>query len=362
MNGLSREKENIVLADCENEEVLPLAQALSYESCPFHIKVHIANWKRTGKLSELKRYAKYFAVAFRYFLGRKKYKAIVGWQQFYALIFCFYCELFSVRKTNIVAALNFTYKEKQGKLGKLYKWFMEKCVSSKYLDYIHVPSSDYADIFHHEFGFPRDRIMVTPFGVNDEYERLCDLEPPEGFRKDGYALAIGRSNRDYDFLISAWEEIDFPLVIISDTYKRDITANSITLLTDVAGEASYPWIVNCGVMVIPIDDGTICSGDTVLLTAMSLKRKIIVTAPSTLAEMYIVDGENAVLSQKNKAALKTAVTDVLYASEYGKLGDCARECFLKEYTRSSMGYKLAEILNSRKEEQPDVSIMRNMQL
>ena len=63
--------ENIVLADCEAAEVQSLADELKFNNNGFTVKSHIANGKRTGKLSELKRYLKYFAVAFRYFLCRK---------------------------------------------------------------------------------------------------------------------------------------------------------------------------------------------------------------------------------------------------------------------------------------------------
>lgn len=56
------------------------------------------------------RYLRYFTFPWKVFLHRKKYDCILGWQQFYAINFAFYCRLFQVRKTNKVVALNFTYK------------------------------------------------------------------------------------------------------------------------------------------------------------------------------------------------------------------------------------------------------------
>lgn len=342
-------RKNVILADCLPAEIASLAGELSYNSQKFEIESCIANWKRTGVLSEIKRYGIYFAVGFRCFLNRHKYGVIVGWQQFYTLIFCFFSSVFKVKKENIVVALNFTYKEKNGIFSKPYQWFMQKCISKKYLDYIHVPSDQYADAISRDFAFPRERIIVTPFGVNDDYDTYMKLDPPTEFPKDGYALAIGRSNRDYDFLIHAWEGIDYPLVIISDTYKGGVSGENVTLITNVAGEESYPWIANCGLMILPIDDGSICSGDTVLLTAMSLKRKIIVTVPSTLAEMYVVDGENALLSNKDYAIFKDTVMRALYSGEYMDLGERARESYLKNYSRQSMGQKISAIMNSHNE-------------
>ena len=51
--------ENIILADCCAEEVSELEASLSRNLGGFCTKVHIANLKRSGKLSEIKRYAKY---------------------------------------------------------------------------------------------------------------------------------------------------------------------------------------------------------------------------------------------------------------------------------------------------------------
>lgn len=328
---------DIILADCAAEEIRELADSLGNDECSFEIHTHIANWKRENALSEIKRYLMYFIIALRYFLTRNNFRNIIGWQQFYALIFCFYCTMLSVKKEQKVIALNFTYKEKCGKYAKLYRWFMGKCVSEKYLDYIHVPSVQYADTVSKEFSFPRERIIVSGFGVKDRYHELAGLDIPCGFNKEKYALAIGRSNRDYDFLVDAWSSIEYPLVIISDTYRRECKNKNIHIYNDIAGEESYRWIVNCGIMIIPIEDGTICSGDTVLLTGMALKRKLIVTKPSTLAEMYIKDGENAVLVEKNKELFIDAVRQVLFSEKYSKLGEQARNSYLKSHTIASMG-------------------------
>lgn len=337
----------MILADCDAEEVRSFAQGVSSGEHAFETESHIANWKRTGLWSELKRYGMYFWIALRAFVKRKEYGVLIGWQQFYALIFCFYCSLFRVKKPCEVVAFNFTYKRKNGKFAVLYRWFMGKCLDQKYLDYIHVPSRQYADFVAAEFGFPRNRMLVIPFGVNDRYEAFSKLSVPDGYQKDGYALAIGRSNRDYDFLIRAWKDIEYPLVIISDTYAGTTEQKNITILRDVAGEASYPWIAHCGLMVIPIDDGTICSGDTVLLTAMSMERKILVTAPSTLAEMYITDRENAILTEKNAEAFQCAVQEILFSAEHETLGKQARSSYLQQFTRNSMGMRLAERLQAK---------------
>lgn len=341
VDNIKTNKKNIVICDCHSSEVKSLCDALNSTDKVFETCSHIANWKRTGKLGEVRRYGKYFAVAFKYFITRKKYNVIIGWQQFYALIYGFFCALFHVKKNNVVIVLNFTYKEKKGKLAGVYRWFMKRCVETGYIDYIHVLSNNYARIISEEFKFPVDRIIVFPFGINDPYEKFSALPYPDTAPLEGYALSIGRSNRDYDFLIRAWENINYPLIIISDTYEGGNRNNeNISIIRNVAGEESYPWIANCNAMIIPIDDGTICSGDTVLLTSLAVKKKVVITLPSTLAEMYIVNEENGLCLKKDEQSFKTVISEVLFSDKYDYLEEKARESYLDNYSRYSMGVRL----------------------
>ena len=338
-------QENIILCDCRADEVSSLSKALLNNGKTFSIKSHIANWKRTGAVSELKRYGKYFLVALKCFFKRKKYGTIIGWQQFYALIFAFYCSLFGVKKCNKILVLNFIYKEKKGKFAKLYFWFMKKCLSTGYVDYLHVLSKNYAEIVSETFNFPIDNIIVFPFGVNDPYDSFSKLERPKIAPED-YILSIGRSNRDFDFLIKAWQGIEYPLVVISDTYNgNNLGNNFVQIINNVAGSESYPWIANCDGMIIPIDDGTICSGDTVLLTALAMKKKVLITAPSTLAEMYIEDKQNGLLTHKDIDEFNGIVSDMVFTDKYDYLCDNARQSYLTNFSRMSMGENIAKLLD-----------------
>lgn len=349
MNRNERElmsiKKNVVLADCPAEEVTSFLEGLnSAGDCRFECISEIACGIRTGAVSEIRRYYAYFKAAWHAFRQRESYQLVLGWQQFYALIFCFYCSMFRVRKQNTVVALNFTYKEKSGKLGKLYAGFMRKCVCGGYLDYIHVPSAEYADWFSAEFQFPRDHIIVTRFGVDDIYGQWKDSAAPDGLKANGYAMSIGRSNRDFAWLIRAWADIDFPLILISDTFDyRGTLPKNVTLIKNVAGDAQYPYIANAKVMIIPIDNGKICSGDTVLLTALSFARNVIVTTPSTLGEMYIQDKANGYLVEKDERKIK-ALVDGIVSGETPDIGHAARESYLKNFSRYSMGKRIAEFM------------------
>ncbi|MDC7280523.1 glycosyltransferase family 1 protein [Butyrivibrio fibrisolvens] len=335
---------NLVLADCVKEELNEFINAIRSEGVDIECYSVISNGGRTSRFSNLGRYFKYFSVPFTIFRHRKEYDYLVGWQQFYALNFCFWCALFHVKKVNKVFAVNFTYKKKSGFVGKIYKWYMKKCICTEYIDYLHVPSPNYAKITSEEFNIPIEKFVVAPFGIDDKMDQYGNLEFPNRAPSDKYVLSIGRSNRDYDFLVDVWREIETDLVIISDEYKRQDLPKNVTLINDVSGEEQYPWISNCAALIIPIDDVTICSGDTVLLTAMSLAKTIFVTHPSTLSEMYVTDKVDAILINKDVEQTRHIINEHLQGDTQNSIGKSARETFIDKFSRYAMGKNVAAYL------------------
>lgn len=337
-------KKNIILADCESEELqdflegLYLASERKYDICSKLCNQGRSEW------NNVKRYLIYTMYPIHFVMNRSKYDVIVAWQQFFAIFYAFYSRLFHLKKCNTLITVNFTYKPKNGVLGKIYSKFMHYSVSNEYMDYIHVPSNNYAALCSKEFGIDRKKFIVTPFGLPDSYEQWKNSIVKE---KD-YTLAIGRSNRDYDFLIEAWKKMPPTerLIIICDTYLcKDKPSENIIIKNDVTGDAQFPYIVNCKMMVIPIKDGSICSGDTVLLKAMSYGKPVAVTVPSTLGEMYIEDGVNGILIKKNFEEFTSKVGKILKSAEVQKMfSQNARESYEACYSRKAMGEKLWNII------------------
>ena len=175
----------------------------------------------------------------------------------------------------------------------------------------------------------------------DTYEDMKDLK----VALDDYSLSIGRSNRDFDFLVKVWRQDclkDKLLVIASDTWKptMNMPANVI-FRNDIKYDESFAWFNNCNLCITPIADGNICSGDTVLLTGMMFAKPVVVTTPSTLAEMYVKNGINGIHISKvaEDAANKIAV--LLGDKENMlRIGKSARASFLANYSRRSMGVSL----------------------
>ena len=335
-------KENVILCDCKEDEVEELKRGLEESTNEsFLIKSNVANnFNRKSKFGEFKRYFRYFSTPFSIFIHRKKYKTILGWQQFYALIYCFFCSIFHVKKRNYVMAINFTYKEKSGFKGKIYHKFMKTCLENKYLDQIHVLSFSYKSRLLDTFNIPENKIIVSPFGIPDSYNIFKDSKVNE----QNYALSIGRSNRDYEYLIKEWKKVNkYNLLIITDS-KIEIQSlpKNVKVITSYD---QFPYINNASFIIIPLKDTNLCSGDTVLLNSMSLKKLVIVSDPSTLKEMYIKNGFNGVAVSKNEDCLANYVNS-LNEDEIYRIGENARKDFLENYSRYSMGKHLGrEYLN-----------------
>lgn len=336
----------ILFVDCDREEVQTFSEAISSvlkEDCT--IKVARSDYGQKNKLINIFRYIKYFMAPLLFFLSREKCDLLLGWQQFYALNMAFYCRLFKVKKSTKIVALNFTYKRKKGFLGSIYYKYMKYCVDNIYLDFMHVPSYNYVESCSEELGVDKSKFIVRGFGVPD----LFDNWKQSKVDCSDYSLTIGRSNRDFDFLVSVWGTPCLEkhrLVIISDTYmpKKELPKNVI-LRNDITGDEQFPWIANADLVIIPINDGTICSGDTVLLNSMMLKRTTIVTTPSTLQEMYIKDGYNGFAIAKDINLFAQQVCEFLSDDKRrNEIGENARKMYLENFSRYAMGRQIAEFL------------------
>ena len=185
-----------------------------------------------------------------------------------------------------------------------------------------------------EFKISIDLFRTIPFGVEDRYAKYKNNKINEEF-----VLSIGRSNRDYDWLVKQWKEIDYPLYIISDTYKPTIEMpKNVTIMNNISGEKQYPYMVSCKALIIPINVENVSSGDTVLLTAMSFERNVIVTKNSTLAEMYIEDKKDGFIVDKKSKELKPIIEKII--TKKIDLGSNARKKFLDNYSRYIMGVNI----------------------
>lgn len=335
-------KENVALFDSSHEEAAEFIRGLQDQTGEkWRAIVCTSNRGRQG-LANMIRYLKYFVFPFKVFCQRKKYQKIIGWQEFYGLIYAFYCRLFRVKKCNTLIIKNFIYKPKKGLVGKVYFWFMNYIVKSGYVDIYICASKTMVQYCCDAFDEKDDKFVFVPFGVNDFSAEYTQEMPAT----NDYVLSLGRSNRDWEFLLEGVRECAYPVKVICDELHVKNPPENVEILNDVWGDRTYPYIYNCKCMVIPIDDGRIASGDTVLLMAMSFGKPIIITKPSCLADDYVTDGYNGIVIEKDATKLQEAISRIFTDEvSYQSLSQNGRKHYLENHSLYSYGKNVGQLMN-----------------
>ena len=70
---------------------------------------------------------------------------------------------------------------------------------------------------------------------------------------------------------------------------------------------------------------------------------MLITFPSTLAEMYIVPDDNGVVVKKDIGLFENVVNEMLFTDKYDYMPARARNSYLENYSRYSMGRKIGEM-------------------
>lgn len=280
------------------------------------------------------------------FFNRKKVKRIIAWQQFYGSIYAFYCRLFRVKKCNFLCVNFFVYREKKGLIGKIYYHFMKYIVTSQYIDKFATTAKNECELYSKIFGVDVDKFVYISFGVNSIEEKVKDIKYDEN---DKFILALGRSNRDWNFLIDALKNTKYKLKIICDELKEEEKYDNIEIINNVFGSESYKYLKKCYCTIIPILDPDISAGQTVLLNSMQLKKPIIITESRGLADDYIDNGKNGIVIKKDKNELLGALEE-LYNNEkyYKEIAENEYEVYKEKYSLNNLGRIVGEIIKEDK--------------
>lgn len=338
---------NVVLVDHDPEESDDYLRGLN-DSTDFdwHVISSVANKGRGTFAGAITRYVKYFLFPLRVFFNRKYFKNIIGWQAFYGINLAFFEKFFHVKKTHTLVIQHFIYKRKNGVLGKLYDWYIHYAIDEKYIDLIITCSSGYVDELVTEFGLKGSTVKFVPFGVLD-YQKQ-GIVPSKG----NYALSLGRSNRDWDWLIKEAASSPINLIIACDTLHRDNLPSNVRIRNDVNGEESLRLLAGCFCSIIPIDDPRLSSGETVLLQSMCFGKPLIVTSPSGLASDYVRNGINGFAIEKARSQqLAQKLTQINNnVGEYDSLSSGSRSEYESKYSLvahgKNVGKAIAPLINT----------------
>lgn len=333
--------QNIILIDFPKIENWEFKNALNKKTgIEWEEIVAISNKSRKNKIYNVVRYFKYFSLPFNIFFHRKKYKNIIAWQQFYGLIYAFYCRIFNVKKVNNLIIMTFIYKEKKGFIGKIYSKFMQYSVQSKYIDSIVCFSKEEINLYSQIFKKAKEKFILCHLGI----EKINIDESQNS--KEKTILSCGRSNRDYNFLYNALKDTNYKLDIISDECNIYTNCSNITIHNNINGQAYFEMLNKCYIVVIPLENKKISSGQLVCLQAMQLGKPVICTESDTIRD-YIQDGINGFIIEKENIKLLDSIKKLFNDKElYDKISSSEKKFFNENCSLSALGEQIGTVYNN----------------
>lgn len=327
---------NVILIDFEPssrwnfKELLEETTGESWE-----VKKEVSNIIQGGRIQTLKRYLKYFSFPFSVFSERKRYKKVLAWQQFFGILFAFYYRLFHVSGGPDLYVMTFIYKEKSGFVGKIYRCFIRYSLGAKCLKKLFVFSPSECDYYSKLLNVDISLFVSIDLGVEDYCKDYrFDLN------SEKYYLSVGRSNRDYRYLIDNWNDSYGRLKIITDLLI-DTDKESVSIIKNCYDQDYYDILKDCYALIVPLEDTNISSGELVTIQANMFGKPVIASYNITLRN-YIEDGVNGYMCDKERFE---EYMDILENKDtYRKMCFDSREFYMNRYSLENMTNEVAEFI------------------
>lgn len=318
-----------LLKDSNIEEANEFVKQLEYCS---NSKWKIIHCKDFGKKSII-HYIKMIFFPLCVFLKRNTIKKVIlSWQQYYGIVFAFYCRLFKVRKKVKLVIMTFIYAEKKGLIGKIKHKFIKYSINSKYVDKLIVTTLKEVDYYKKIFN--NNKFVYVSWAINPVKINIS---------KGNYIFSTGRSNRDYDFLIDSVSKSKFDLYIACDSYMKTSTFNNVVIDKNLHGLQMLEKMANSFCVAIKLKDSKIASGQLVLLQAISMGKPILIERNSSLSE-YVL-GDSGVIMYDNKTEFLNALNLLNCKTFYKECSVKEKKFFYENYSIQNMAKKIFSIIN-----------------
>lgn len=202
--------------------------------------------------------------------------------------------------------LQFIMREKTARLSSRLKYlFMRFCFRSVHR--VVCSSRAEADYYRRVFGWNDQKTAYVPFHT---HPALLRDTPTAG---EGYIIAAGRSFRDYPTFLSAVAGLPTRVIVVaspSSMGNHPVPAN-VELRFDIPSNELNVLLEGSQVVVLPLEERKISTGQSVLLQAMSLGKAVVSTRTAG-TEDYVRDGVDGMLvPPRDPAAMRTAIESLL---------------------------------------------------
>lgn len=329
---------NILLIDFEPSEIWNFDRLLEEKTNEKWVTVkQVSNLNQGNKFQTIIRYLKYFWLPLKVVLKGKSIKKILAWQQFYGIIYAFYVRLLRKRNYADLYIMTFIYKKKSGVIGSVYEKFIKYSLESKCVREVFVFSDTEPSYYSKVLGFDINKFRAINLGVEDYYRK----QMYEGENEKFY-LSIGRSNRDYEYLIHSWKSSWGKLIIVTDMpIEDDYNHSNIEIIRGCYEQDYYDLLYKSYAVIIPLNDENISSGELVTIQAGMFGKPTIATYNKTLKN-YIENGVNGYMCLK--CDLSEYIEKLNDNLLYNHLCIASRKKYEQKYSLDSMAREIAEYM------------------
>ena len=217
--------------------------------------------------------------------------------------------------------------------------FMRWCFSSVYLCVC--SSRPEAKYYERAFGWPSEKLAFVPFHTDPAF---VDRPPSQ---EEPFILSAGRTFRDYQTLLDALAGTDLSLTIVAGrhAFGRAVIPANVTVRYDLPLPELIGLISRSMVVVLPLQEREISTGQSVLLEAMAMGKAVVATRVNGTVD-YIEHMRTGLLVPPNDSeAMREALTLLVRDPELRRrIGDAGRKEVLQKYLPNHYAQEVSRVL------------------
>lgn len=302
------------------------------------VKIGQTNHLHGTFLKNLLRKVLYFLYPIKWLFSSQSCDVVVAWQQFFGINLAFFQRLFRLKKKKKMVIMTFIYNKKNGLIGHLYEKYVKYSIDNKYVDKIIVFSK--AEVIHYKAIFGVDKFQFVHLG--HDVPKICNAKT----EKERVILGVGRSNRDWEFLIEVIMGTKYKVEIMCDDFEYTNCPKNVKIVRGCYNQEMLQKMSKSYCVVIPLKDAMVSAGQLSILQAMALGKPVIATQGSATID-YVKSGINGLLIENKKELWLESLAKLFSNADfYSKLSLGAKHSYESNYTIAKLSDSIAIILEN----------------
>lgn len=278
----------------------------------------------------------YVSVPLRLILSRAVYDKVICWQQVYGIVLGFMIRFTKIPIKSDIYIMTFIVvpKKQRGFFYNLIRYSIGCNNVKKIICYNSSELELYRGLFIESAG----KFLAAKYS-----EDIPDIDRYK-VKNSGYFLSVGRSNRDYKFLIEYFTRHPEKTVhLVSDNLKKVCERPNIHVHNNTYNEEYFQLIAECQAIILAFDDVTVSSGQMVFTHALQFGKPVIVTESCCL-KGYIVNMYNGIEIRKSIGDLDDAINKLADKNLYLKISENQKNDYKARFGIGRLAKEIFEIV------------------